>query len=96
MHKRDISVPTENGRNTRPSREFVTDPASDELDDDQVRRWAEVIVKSSESITHFSACNRRRVEAEVRRILRQRLLRFIARTIAHDIVTAKDTTGDQS
>ena len=93
MHKRDNCAPAPSGRQKQPSRRLVTDPAHDDLDQDQVRRWAEGIVQSDTPIAHFSPRNRHLVEAEVRALLRERMLRLVAKAIAHDIVMADKSDG---
>ena len=87
--------PSGGGYDGRPDREAVIDPAIDELDNEQVRRWAKLIVGGDEaSIAHLSADNRDRIESDVRRQLRARLMRMIARTIAQDILAEHNHDGD--
>ena len=87
--------PSGGGYDGLPDRDAVIDPAIDELDNDQVRRWAKLIVEGDESsIAHLTADNRDRIESDVRRQLRARLMRMIARTIAQDIVAEQNHDGD--
>ena len=94
MNDLNTPPPSGGGYDGRPPREALIDPAIDELDRDQVRRWAEVIANGdTSSINHFTPGNRDRIEAEARRVLRSRLMRLIARTIAQDIVRGNSSTG---
>lgn len=95
MTERDNRAPIPNRRGGLPHTQAVTDPASETLDRDQVQRWAMVIVNDDTTdISHFTADNRDRIEAEARRLLRRRLMQLIARTIAQDIVAGKPHDGD--
>jgi hypothetical protein len=94
MTERDNRAPISNRRTGLSQIQAVTDPATDDLDNDQVRRWAEVIVNGDTSdISHLTAGNRQRIEAEVRRRLRIRLMRLVARAVAQDILADKPHDG---
>lgn len=95
MTERDNRAPTSNRRGGLPPRQAVTDPTREDLNNDQVRRWAKLIAEGDASpIAHLSADNRDRIESEIRRLLRQRLIRLVARTIAQDIVAGQNHDGD--
>lgn len=95
MNERDQCAPIPDGRGGLSNRPAVTNPATDDLDNGQIRRWAEVIVNSDTSnINHFTIGNRRRIEAEARRLLQQRLMSLVARTIAQEITAGKTRYGD--
>lgn len=94
MTERDNRAPITDRRGGLSQQQAVTDPAIDELDNEQVQRWAKLIVEGDESsLAHLSADNRERIESDVRRQLRARLMRMIARTIAQDIMAEQSQHG---
>jgi hypothetical protein len=83
-HKRVLTrIPEEPSREPQPSDE--SDPPNG-LTPEQIRRWAALVADgTSEFPGDLAPADRDRLLAETRRLLRERLVRLIARAIAIDL-----------